>query len=106
MPDWNERKSNGGPWWTRLGTAAMAIAGLVYLGDTLGGRFLDILAADLAAERATQRQLVGVLERSTHAAEETELLAREQLEVERERNRILNRLLEELRERRRANSTQ
>lgn len=90
---------DGGPWWGRLGTTGIAVLGLVYLGETLGGRFLDILRDDLQAQRETQQRLVEVLGRTAIATEEVRRLYDQQLEVDRERNRILITIRDDLQDR-------
>lgn len=95
-----------GPWWARLGAVGIAMAGIVYLGESLGGRFLDILAEDLAAERQTQRELAASLDETARAQTEANELHEERAEIAREQNRLLERILDELHEQRRQKSTE
>ena len=98
----NSSEQNGpGPWWSRLGAVGIAMAGIVYLGESLGGRFLDLIAADLQAERELQRQVVRALEQQAIASKASQRHLEALLEINRERNRILQRQIEELRENRR-----
>lgn len=98
MADPTTNENGSGPWWAKLGTVGIAMAGLVYLGESLGGRFLQILANDLAAERKSQISIIRALERQAVAGEHVQRQNTERLEIDRERNRILERMREDLHE--------
>lgn len=90
---------NGGPWWSRLSIAALAIVSFVYLGEALGGRYIELLESDLKAQRQISAKIAGHLQiASIEAERRNDLIVAYNSNAE-ETTRIQRRILEVLEKR-------
>lgn len=89
-------ENGNGPWWSKLSIAALAIVSFVYLGDSVGGRYVALLEEDMVQQRGISANIAKALDDASVGAEERNEIFATYAVHQAEANRIQRRILEVL----------